>query len=619
MSLKLMICVFLNCLLFYISGNAFVFRQNTRFQFKCASASGPNSPNFDGDLQFVRGDGVQVVIERFGPLGASVSINENSAFGLILQKEIALFRARRGGEDILVGEKLDGFVENVRDDGKIDITLRPVGLSRIKSLRDSVLEALEGSPSGSIPLGDKSSPEDVNSYFYGVSKRDFKNAVGALFREGIAKPDDFSLTLMTTEESKAHLEQRASQPSTPARQMKPPRLPSDRDISKSIFVGNLPFKITEELLKKSIQKAVNTDQVASVRLARDESSNLKGFGYVEFQSGDNLAETLQKLKGIEILGRALRVDYADPSRKELPAAYLSGEAVGVDGQPLSVVVRSDGTKSWQSSRDRNRVLGSVRGDRGGDRSTSSATASRGVDSVRDEGRRERTRDNDNDDNETKTYTAAPTATDTDGSPTEDKRAVFSALKRKPSANRKETDPSDFSPAQIDDILGRSGDRPSGSFNRGGPVEGRRDFDRDAGRSGDRPSGSFNRGGPVEGRRDFDRDAGRSGDRPGRDGDSERGIGRGMERRRGPVEATLFMGNLPFDITAPDLKKEIESFTSSQCVTSVRLASDQETGRMKGFAFVDFSNQAEAAKVYEGMHGKSLGGRPLNIDDATRGK
>ena len=43
---------------------------------------------------------------------------------------------------------------------------------------------IEGSPSNSIPVGDKSPPEDVSSYFHGLSKRDFKNAIGALYKEG---------------------------------------------------------------------------------------------------------------------------------------------------------------------------------------------------------------------------------------------------------------------------------------------------------------------------------------------------------------------------------------------------------------------------------------------------
>jgi predicted RNA-binding protein (virulence factor B family) len=66
-------------------------------------------------------------VTRFGPMGASVSIDGNVATGLILQREIKLFRDSRDGVDVEVGEILEGFVERVREDGKIDVSIRPLG------------------------------------------------------------------------------------------------------------------------------------------------------------------------------------------------------------------------------------------------------------------------------------------------------------------------------------------------------------------------------------------------------------------------------------------------------------------------------------------------------------
>lgn len=65
----------------------------------------------------------------------------------------------------------------------MNISLRPVGIERVTSVRQSILEALEGSPLGTIPVGDKSSPDDVSAYFHGVSKADFRKAVGSLYKE----------------------------------------------------------------------------------------------------------------------------------------------------------------------------------------------------------------------------------------------------------------------------------------------------------------------------------------------------------------------------------------------------------------------------------------------------
>ena len=81
-----------------------------------------------------------------------------------------------------------------------------------------------------------------------------------------------------------------------------------------------------------------------------------------------------------------------------------------------------------------------------------------------------------------------------------------------------------------------------------------------------------------------------------DGGHDTGIARGIERRGRPVEATLFIGNLAYDIESEDLRYEIESFVGSTCVASVRIASDQETGKKKGFAFVDFLKENDAKNV-----------------------
>ncbi len=80
-----------------------------------------------------------------------------------------------------VGQSLDGYVRAVRPDGKIDLSLNPSGYGRIAPLKEQVLEAL-ASASGMLPLSDGSSPDDIRRAF-GVSKKAFKQAIGALYRE----------------------------------------------------------------------------------------------------------------------------------------------------------------------------------------------------------------------------------------------------------------------------------------------------------------------------------------------------------------------------------------------------------------------------------------------------
>ena len=65
-----------------------------------------------------------------------------------------------------------------------------------------IMDALEGSPNGIIPIGDKSSPEDIGSYIYGISKSDFKNAVGGLYKKGVIKPSDYETELVDENERK---------------------------------------------------------------------------------------------------------------------------------------------------------------------------------------------------------------------------------------------------------------------------------------------------------------------------------------------------------------------------------------------------------------------------------
>lgn len=82
---------------------------------------------------------------------------------------------------ISVGQKLDGYIRAIRPDGKIDLSINPAGYGRVAPLKEQVLEAL-ASAGGRLPYGDGSSPAQIRSAF-GVSKKAFKQALGALYRE----------------------------------------------------------------------------------------------------------------------------------------------------------------------------------------------------------------------------------------------------------------------------------------------------------------------------------------------------------------------------------------------------------------------------------------------------
>jgi len=75
---------------------------------------------------------------------------------------------------------------------------------------------------------------------------------------------------------------------------------------------------------------------------------------------------------------------------------------------------------------------------------------------------------------------------------------------------------------------------------------------------------------------------------------------------------LFVGNMSFQTTEGDLRALFEPFGQ---ITRVHLAMDRETGRARGFAFVEMPNDAEAAKAIADLDGKEFGGRNLKVNEA----
>lgn len=87
----------------------------------------------------------------------------------------------------------------------------------------------------------------------------------------------------------------------------------------------------------------------------------------------------------------------------------------------------------------------------------------------------------------------------------------------------------------------------------------------------------------------------------------------MEIERGsPVGNKLYVGNLAYSIRDDDLFQAFSQFGS---VTSAKVMMDRETGRSKGFGFVEMGNDAEAQAAINGMNGQALEGRALVVNEA----
>lgn len=75
---------------------------------------------------------------------------------------------------------------------------------------------------------------------------------------------------------------------------------------------------------------------------------------------------------------------------------------------------------------------------------------------------------------------------------------------------------------------------------------------------------------------------------------------------------LYVGNLPYSATSAELEQLFSQFGK---VTSAQVIQDRDTGRSKGFAFVEMSSDAEASAAINGLNDQEHNGRPLTVNEA----
>ena len=75
---------------------------------------------------------------------------------------------------------------------------------------------------------------------------------------------------------------------------------------------------------------------------------------------------------------------------------------------------------------------------------------------------------------------------------------------------------------------------------------------------------------------------------------------------------IFVGNLSFNTSEDELRQIFEAFGQ---VDRVSILTDRETGRSRGFAFVEMTNTEEGDKAIAGLNGSQLGGRTINVNEA----
>ena len=84
----------------------------------------------------------------------------------------------------------------------------------------------------------------------------------------------------------------------------------------------------------------------------------------------------------------------------------------------------------------------------------------------------------------------------------------------------------------------------------------------------------------------------------------------MQRDESAVN--IYVGNLPFDATEADLRSLFSEYGD---VTSAAVITDRDTGRSRGFGFVELADDAMGRKAVEELDGADMGGRRLNVNEA----
>lgn len=125
------------------------------------------------ELSVQEGDQVDLIAFQKTDLGYSVIINSQHK-GLIYHNEI--FRT------IKIGDRLPGYIKTIREDNKIDVSLQPTGYLNTKDPNCELIMSQLAESDGILFVSDKSTPEEIYSVF-GMSKKAYKKAIGALYKE----------------------------------------------------------------------------------------------------------------------------------------------------------------------------------------------------------------------------------------------------------------------------------------------------------------------------------------------------------------------------------------------------------------------------------------------------
>ena len=138
----------------------------------------------NAEIEVAAGDQVDLLVWQFSALGAKVIVNNRHA-GLLYRDEI--------GNRLNFGDRLTGYVRRIREDHKLDVTLRQGVTSEIDAAKAKIMAAL-AKGGGVLALHDHSPPAAVEAALR-MSKKQFKKAVGGLYKAGVITLSERGISL----------------------------------------------------------------------------------------------------------------------------------------------------------------------------------------------------------------------------------------------------------------------------------------------------------------------------------------------------------------------------------------------------------------------------------------
>ncbi|UYW02423.1 GntR family transcriptional regulator [Flavobacterium agricola] len=124
------------------------------------------------NIELENGEEVDLIVSHITEAGINVIINEKYK-GLMYKNEVF--------EDLRTGDRIIGFIKNIRPDGKIDVSRKKIGVEAIEPDAEFILNELKANK-GFLGLNDDSHPEEIKTVLQ-MSKKSFKRAVGALYKQ----------------------------------------------------------------------------------------------------------------------------------------------------------------------------------------------------------------------------------------------------------------------------------------------------------------------------------------------------------------------------------------------------------------------------------------------------